>query len=101
MNISDTDLIEILLTSEFEDIHRKEDFKFLLLKFRYFYRILHGKLGIKRGEIESIKMEFENRILKLESEINDLKIRNANLQNKIDLSPKPKKSIFRFFKSHN
>lgn len=95
MNLSDSDLLEILLTSEFDDVQKKEDFKFLLFKFRYFYRNLYSRFGSKSGDLNSIKKSLEDKISSLEKEIDDLKIKNANLQNKIDLSPKPKK--FRFF----
>ncbi len=97
MNINDQDLIETLLTSEFEDVQKKDDFKFLLFKFREFYRILHSRLGNKSSDLEFVKKNLEEKISLLEKEIFDLKVRNSDLQNKIDLTPKEKKSRFRFF----
>jgi predicted nucleic acid-binding Zn-ribbon protein len=97
MNINDQDLIETLLTSEFEDVQKKDDFKFLLFKFREFYRILHSRLRNKSSDLEFVKKNLEEKISLLEKEIFDLKVRNSDLQNKIDLTPKEKKSRFRFF----
>lgn len=98
MNINDVDLLEMLLTSEFKDVQKKEDFRYLLIKFREFYRILYSKLSNKSSDLEFVKKNLEDKISSLEKEIYDLKVRNAQLQDRIDLAPKPKKSIFRFFR---
>lgn len=97
MKYNDKDLIEILLTSEFNDVEKNEDLKFLLFKFREFYRILHGNMSNKYNEISFIKKKLEEKISSLEKEIYELKVKNSDLQNQIDLMPKKKKSIFRFF----
>lgn len=93
--MTDSDLLETLLTSEFDDVQKKDDFKFLLFKFRYFYRNLYSRFTSKSGDLDSMKKILEDKISNLEKELDNLKIKNANLQNQIDLSPKPKK--FRFF----
>ena len=98
MNINDVDLLELLLTSEFKDIQKKDDFRHLIIKFREFYRILYSKLTNKSSELEFIRKNLEDRISILEKELYDLKVKNAQLQDRIDLSPKPKKSIFGFFR---
>ncbi len=95
--MNDVDLLEMLLTSEFRDVQKKEDFRHLIIKFREFYRILYSRLTNKSSEMEFVKKNLEDKISLLEKEIYDLKVKNAQLQDTIDLSPKPKKSIFRFF----
>ena len=105
MNLKDSDLIHILLTSEFDDVQKKEDFKYLLFRFREFYRILHSKLGVKSGEVDSLNREYQDKIKRLEEKIYSLEVKNASLQDTIDLSlpkkkPKRWKNIFnKLFKS--
>jgi len=92
--MKDDNIFEILMTSEFSEGYRKEDFIFFLNKFRAFYRILHGRMTHLSSDIETKDKEFESEINRLRSEINDLKIENANLQNSLDLSKVRKKGFW-------
>jgi len=67
--LKDEEIMNFLMTSEFEDDYKPEELKYLLFKWRYFYRILHGKH-------ELIKCDSEHIISKLkdENEFKDLKI---------------------------
>ena len=38
--LNDDDILEYLMTSDFIENHNPEEYKFLLHKFRFFYRIL-------------------------------------------------------------
>ena len=64
---------------------------FLLIKFRYFYRILHGKYTLNKSdselEIKNLKLELESMRKSILSE----QIKSAELQNQIDLSLKERK----------
>ncbi len=99
MNLSDDKIFEILMTSEFSDGYKKEEFIFLLNKFRYFYRSLHSKSTLMFSEIESIKKNKINEINILRDEITKMQIENADLKNKIDLSKKKKSWIKAIFKN--
>lgn len=48
--LNDEELLEILMTSEFNDELTPDEFRFLLFKFRNFYRYLYGKHGLLENE---------------------------------------------------
>lgn len=85
--LQDNELLEFLMTSEFNEELKPEEFKYLLHKFRYFYRILHGKnsniLGQKDMEISSLKSQIEV----LNKNYQNLQIEKTEVQNKLDLQP--------------
>ena len=41
--LTDVEILDFLMTSDFEENFSPDELKYLLLKWRYFYRILHGK----------------------------------------------------------
>jgi len=89
--LTDEQILEYLMTSEFIEGYKPEEYKFLLHKFRYFYRLLHGNHT-------RIKSDNEFNISQLKSEIDSLKnqvyqeqVKSADLQNQIDLSVKSRK----------
>ena len=41
--LKDEEIMEFLMTSEFEDDYKPEELKYLLVKFRYFYRTLYQR----------------------------------------------------------
>lgn len=85
--LQDNELLEFLITSDFNEEYRPEEFKFLLHKFKYFYRILHGRnaniIGQKDWEVSSLNKEIET----LKKTIQSTQIEKAELQNNIDLQP--------------
>jgi len=86
--LTDEQILEYLLTSEFIENYKPEEYKFLLHKFRYFYRILHGKNTRIKSDVE---FEFRNLNLEIDSLKNQLyqeQVKNAKLQDTIDLSIK-------------
>lgn len=95
--MKDSEILEFLLTSELEDVQKKEDLKDLIFKFRYFYRILHSNLSHKCSDLDFMERNLNQKIKELERENLNLKIQNSDLQNQIDLLPKPNKSKFNFF----
>jgi len=69
--LEDVDILDFLMTSEFEDNYSPDEFRYLLNKWRYFYRLSNGKLNRLKED-----SEFE---------INKLKESNNNLKENIDL----------------
>ena len=66
--LNDEEMLDLLMTSEFENNLSPTEFKFLLKKWRFFYRLLHGRMervkddmkyniGILNGEVDSIKKQ--------------------------------------------
>ena len=60
--LNDDEILDFLMTSDFEGDFKPDELKYLLNKWRYFYRILHGA-------IERLKVQ------------NDGIIRNLNVKN--------------------
>ena len=61
--LSNEDLLDFLMTSEFHENYSPEELKFLLTKWRYFYRLLYGKYERVKidsiGEIEKIQQNLD------------------------------------------
>lgn len=92
--LTDEEILEFLMTSEFEDEYKNEEFKYLLFKWRYFYRMLHGKVELvkneKTFEIEELKTEIE----RLKTINKEISTKNANQEDEI-LSLKNRKLTIR------
>jgi len=62
--LKDEEIMDFLMTSEFEDDYKPEELKYLLFKFRNFYRALHGRHELVKTdsayEIKKLKEESEN-----------------------------------------
>ena len=69
--LKDDEILEFLMTSDFEGDYSPTELKYLLTKWRYFYRILNG-----RSDRDVQKLEGD--VQKLESKVksNDLQIEN-------------------------
>jgi len=70
--LNDEQILDLLMTSEFEVDLSPTEFKFLLRKWRYFYRLLHGRL-------ERDKDDFEFKIKNLEVNIHSMNEDNYKL----------------------
>ena len=89
--LNDESLFEYLMTADFIENYRPDEWKFLLFKFRSFYKIL-------RGNKERIENEKDYQIKILQNQLDGLKInlereqiKSTDLQNKIDFSEKKRK----------
>jgi hypothetical protein len=69
--LNETDILDFLMTSEFEDNYSPDELKYLLNKWRYFYRLSHGKYNRLKDDSET--------------EIKNLKEKNISLQEENDL----------------
>ena len=70
--LNDEQILDLLMTSEFEVDLSPTEFKFLLRKWRYIYRLLHGRL-------ERDKDDFEFKIKNLEVNIHSMNEDNYKL----------------------
>ena len=87
--LEDDEILNFLMTSDFEDNYSPGEYKFLLSKWRYFYRLLHGKNEknniSNKNEIEKLNNELEIEKQKnnnLTTIINENKIKIYELKNK-------------------
>jgi hypothetical protein len=93
--LDDEQLLEYLLTSDYIENYKPEEYRYLLHKFKYYYRILWGRKKLELGELE-MKIKFlESELESKEKTIYEELTKSANLQNKIDLSEKERKLTWR------
>ena len=80
--LKDDEILEILMTSDFVENLRPEDYKYLLFKFRSFYKLLHGNYQRYKNEkefiINNLKIDISN-IAKLFRIILNLIIKSVNI----------------------
>jgi len=82
--LKDDDILEFLMTSEFEDDYSPTELKYLLIKWRYFYRLKQGNLERKTVDFEGQIQNLENKIKGQEKEKLNLQVQLADKQNVID-----------------
>lgn len=61
--LNDEEILDFLMNSDFEGDFKPEEFRYLLHKWKYFYRILHGRSDLSKinheGEIQNLISEKE------------------------------------------
>ena len=82
--LKDDEILEFLMTSEFEDDYSPSELKYLLIKWRYFYRLKQGNLERKTIDFEGQIQNLENKIKACEKEKMNLQVELADKQNVID-----------------
>ena len=75
--LNDNEILDFLMTSDFEDDYSPSELKYLLTKWRYFYRL-------KSGQSERLSEKLESEIKKLEESNLSLNTESQKLKNQID-----------------
>jgi hypothetical protein len=86
--LTDEQILEYLMTSDFIENYKPEEYKFLLHKFRYFYRILHGNHTRIKSDNEFVNSQLLADIESLKKQIHQEQVKSSNLQNQVDFSKK-------------
>lgn len=82
--LKDDEILDFLMTSDFEGDYKPDELKYLLFKSRYFYRLLHGRHeNIKGDNIVKIK-ELEDECKSKDIQYENVLVENAELKNQID-----------------
>ena len=95
--LNDQEILDFLMTSDFEGDYSPEEFKYLLFKWRYYYRLLNGKLervvDDKDTDLRKFKdfeeknsiviKNLENEILQKDEKIKHLKSKNLSWKERI------------------
>lgn len=71
--LKDDEILEFLMTSDFEGDYSPTELKYLLTKWRYFYRILNGKSDRDVQKLEGDLQTIENQIKTKDLQIGNLK----------------------------
>jgi len=70
--LTEEEILDFLMTSDFENEFKPDEFKYLLLKWRYFYRVIHGKYELLKTDSSYDLSKLEENIKFLEKEITSL-----------------------------
>jgi ABC-type Zn uptake system ZnuABC Zn-binding protein ZnuA len=82
--LRDEEILEFLMTSEFEGDYSPEELKYLLIKWRYFYRLANGKIERVSTDSEGTIRKLKTDIDLLNTKINNISVENANKDNLIN-----------------
>ena len=82
--LNDEEILELLMTSEFDGDFSPKELKYLLLKYRYFYRMLHGRLERVKTDNEGVIENLNDKINSLNNSVTNLQVENANNENTIN-----------------
>jgi len=89
--LKDDEILEYLMTSDLNENLRTQDYKYLIFKFRYFYKSLYGSFQNYQIEREAFIKDIQSISDNLNKEKYNLQVENADLKNQIDLNSKPRK----------
>jgi hypothetical protein len=89
--LTEDELFQILMTSDFVDNLRPEEYKYLLFKFRNFYKILLAKLERYQEQKEMTIKHLNSQVENLSQEKFNTEVRLANLENETLEFKKPRK----------
>jgi len=78
--LEDIDILDFSMTSEFEENYSPEEFRYLLNKWRYFYRLSNGKFNRLKDDNEFEINKLKNKLELLKHENDILKIDNNRLE---------------------
>lgn len=82
--LRDEEILEFLMTSEFEGDYSPEELKYLLIKWRYFYRLANGKIERVSTDSEGTIRKLKADIDILNTKINNISVESANKDNLIN-----------------
>lgn len=82
--LRDEEILEFLMTSEFEGDYSPEELKYLLIKWRYFYRLANGKIERVSTDSEGTIRKLKTDIDILNTKINNISVESANKDNLIN-----------------
>lgn len=93
--LNDDDILEYLMTSDFIENHNPDEYKFLLHKFRFFYKILYGNHTRIKGDLTFQCSQQESIIQDLKNQLFLEQKKSAELKDEIDLKYKNRKLTFK------
>jgi hypothetical protein len=83
-NLDNKEILDFLMTSDFDGDYKPEELKYLLIKWRYFYRLLNGKYELIKTDSEFDLKKSKEEIAIKDQNINQILVENAELKNKIN-----------------
>lgn len=81
--LKDDDILDFLMNSDLEGDYSPEELKYLLLKWRYFYRSLHGKLSRSKDDNVCEISKLSDEVVGLKNQVTQLQIDSVSREEKI------------------
>jgi hypothetical protein len=75
--MTDEDMLDFLMTSEFENDISPDEFRYMLNRWKYFYRLLHGRMERTKQDLSFENESLKNTIVSLESSRNYAQMESA------------------------
>lgn len=73
--LKDDEILEFLMTSDFEGDYSPTELKYLLTKWRYFYRVLNGRsdrdVQKLEGDVQKLEYQIKSKDLQIDNLINE------------------------------
>jgi hypothetical protein len=89
--LSDEEILQYLMTSDINENFRPEEYKFLIFKFRDFYKILHGKYQLHKIQSERLISDLDSSNKELNNRISEFEISKNLAVNELEAIPKQRK----------
>jgi hypothetical protein len=83
-DLNDKELLDFLMNSDYEEDLKPEDLTYLLFRFKYFYRILHGRMENAKSEKGAELMNLKDDLKSISKKMIDVKTELADKKNYID-----------------
>jgi hypothetical protein len=91
--LTDDEILEFLMTSDFENEYKPEELKYLLHKWRYFYRVLYGKFDLVKTDKEFEFSSMSEKIEGLKQQITELNLELRQREEEVMISNNRKLSL--------
>lgn len=83
LELKDEEILEFLMTSDFDEEYKPEELKYLLMKWRYFYRVLNGRYDLQITNTNYELNCLEEEIKRLKTQISELQVVKADKEDHI------------------
>lgn len=96
--LTEEEILDFLMTSDFDGEFKPTELKYLLLKYRYFYRIIHGRHELLKTDSNFSIFKLEEKIKTIEKEIYNLQCESTEKSNELNRLKTRKLSLSERFK---
>ena len=90
-NLTDKEILEILMTSDFNEELKFDEMREYIMRFRTYYRTLHGNFNRYKDENTLKEKQTESVINGLKNQIYIISGEKAQIENKTDYLKSPRK----------
>jgi hypothetical protein len=93
--LNDEEILQYLMTSDLNENFKPEEYKFLIFKFRDFYKLIHGKFNLYKLESEKVIKDLDHLNKSIENQISNFEVQKNLAINELEAIPKQRKLTFK------